>query len=108
MIGMPLFAGFITKWYLAFGIVEGGNLPLLLVLGVSSILNGAYFLPVIYSAFFKKLPANEKQERKEAPPLMLVPLIISAAVTLLIFLYPSFFVGLAKLVLPPSVEGNLE
>ena len=108
MIGMPLFAGFITKWYLAFGIVEGGNLPLLLVLGVSSILNGAYFLPVIYSAFFKKLPANEKPERKEAPPLMLVPLIISAAVTLLIFLYPSFFVGLAKLVLPPSVEGNLE
>lgn len=108
MIGMPLFAGFITKWYLAFGAIEAKSIILLFVLCVSSILNGAYFLPIIYSAFFKELPLNEKPEREEAPVLMLVPLIISAGVTLLIFLHPSFLIGLAKLVLASSIEGSLE
>src|SRR5687768_6216370 len=52
MIGIPPTAGFVTKWYLARGSVEAGEMAFMLVLLVSSVLNAAYLLPVSYGAFF--------------------------------------------------------
>ncbi len=52
MIGIPPVAGFISKWYLGVGAVEAGVwmwvIPVLLV---SSLLNAAYFLPILYRAW---------------------------------------------------------
>ena len=53
MIGIPPTAGFVSKWYLAEGSVEAGDIAFLIVLLVSSVLNAAYFLPVSYTAFFE-------------------------------------------------------
>jgi multicomponent Na+:H+ antiporter subunit D len=54
MIGVPPVAGFITKWYLGLGALDAGIgqwiLPVLLL---SSLLNAAYFLPILYRAWFK-------------------------------------------------------
>lgn len=56
MAGLPPMAGFIAKWYLSVGIGAGytGEWWMLLVLVAASVLNLAYFLPVITRAFFPK------------------------------------------------------
>jgi formate hydrogenlyase subunit 3/multisubunit Na+/H+ antiporter MnhD subunit len=55
MVGVPLMAGFIAKWYLSLGIGAGtmGDWWILLILVASSVLNLAYFLPIIIRAFFR-------------------------------------------------------
>lgn len=54
MIGVPPVAGFVSKWYLGLGAVEAGLAGWVLpVLAASSLLNAAYFLPILYRAWFK-------------------------------------------------------
>ncbi len=55
MIGVPPVAGFVSKWYLGLGAVEAGvALWVLPVLIASSLLNAAYFLPILYRLWFKE------------------------------------------------------
>ncbi len=53
MIGVPPLAGFVSKWYLGLGAAEAGAWWVLGVLAASSLLNAAYFLPIIYAAWFQ-------------------------------------------------------
>lgn len=55
MAGLPPMAGFIAKWYLAVGAGAGdpGEWWVLLLLAAASVLNLAYFLPVIIRAFYR-------------------------------------------------------
>jgi multicomponent Na+:H+ antiporter subunit D len=55
MIGVPPVAGFITKWYLGLGAIDAGVAQWILpVLIISSLLNAAYFLPILYRAWFRE------------------------------------------------------
>jgi multicomponent Na+:H+ antiporter subunit D len=55
MIGIPPVAGFVSKWYLGLGAVEAGLAAWVIpVLLASSALNAAYFLPILYRAWFRK------------------------------------------------------
>jgi multicomponent Na+:H+ antiporter subunit D len=56
MIGVPPLAGFVTKWYLGFGSIEAGQYWVIGVLAASTVLNAAYFLPIVYRAWF--VPAS--------------------------------------------------
>jgi multicomponent Na+:H+ antiporter subunit D len=47
MIGLPPIAGFVSKWYLGAGAVAVGQYWVIVVLVISTLLNAAYFLPVI-------------------------------------------------------------
>jgi len=53
MAGIPLLAGFVSKYFLLIGTVSGGQLVFTAALLVSGILNIAYFWPVVYAAFFE-------------------------------------------------------
>jgi multicomponent Na+:H+ antiporter subunit D len=53
MIGVPPLAGFVTKWYLGMGAAAAGMHWVIAVLMASSVLNAAYFLPIVYAAWFK-------------------------------------------------------
>ena len=98
MIGLPPGAGFISKWLLALGTIEAHQIVLLFVLLVSSILNAAYFLPIVYKAFFEE--ANDGiDDVKEASPFVYVPLLLTAIASIVIFFYPDYFLQLAKLAL---------
>ncbi len=97
VIGLPPCGGFISKWYLALGALQADRMVFLVVLLVSSLLNAAYFLPVVYRAFF----CTEKECRfepkiKEAPGWCLVPPVITAIASFLLFFYPQPFLRLAK------------
>ena len=99
IIGMPPMGGFISKWNLVIGAVDGGQLVLLLVLLVSSLLNAAYFLPIVYRAFFADAPEGEETGYKEAPVFCLVPLCLTALGSCLLFFFHEPLLRLAKMAL---------
>jgi len=98
MIAVPPLGGFVSKWYLILGALEANMLPILAVLVTSTLLNAAYFLPIIYAAFFKNSPVDEEQGVHEAPLMLVVPIVITALGTLTFFFWPSLLFDLAKLV----------
>jgi multicomponent Na+:H+ antiporter subunit D len=64
MAGIPLVAGFVSKYFLLIGTVSTGQLVFTAALLVSGILNIAYFWPVVYTAFF------ETPEHSDGKPLV--------------------------------------
>ena len=53
MAGIPLLAGFVSKWYLLLGSVSAGYAVFAVALLLSGVLNIAYFWPIVYQAFFQ-------------------------------------------------------
>ncbi len=95
MIGVPGTAGFVTKWFLGLGCLDNGSMLLLVFILTSSLLNAAYFLPIVYRAFFMAGPPRSgDQVVREAPAFMLVPLSVTAAITILLGLFPQPFLRL--------------
>ncbi len=86
MIGLPPTAGFISKWFLGVGAVEVGAWWVLVVLMVSSLLNAAYFLPLVYRAWFLP-PDDATAGRADAKLTLLVPALVTAALTILLGLF---------------------
>ncbi|MDT8442905.1 MAG: monovalent cation/H+ antiporter subunit D family protein [Desulfuromonadales bacterium] len=99
IIGMPPLGGFISKWNLLIGAVEGDQLVLVVVLLISSLLNAAYFFPIVYRGFFVPAADGEGDGIKEAPLFCLIPLSVTALVSLALFFYPDTLLKLARMAL---------
>ncbi|MBU0680646.1 MAG: monovalent cation/H+ antiporter subunit D family protein [Proteobacteria bacterium] len=89
MIGLPPMAGFVSKWYLGLGALAQGQGWIVWVLVLSSLLNGAYFLPILYGAWFKEQegewPADSGTVGSlESHWMLIVPPVITAVVSLLV------------------------
>jgi len=97
IIGMPPLGGFISKWGLLIGAVEGDQMVLILVLLISSLLNAAYFFPIVYRGFLMPTPVGESEGIKEAPLFCLIPLSLTALVSLALFFYPDTLLKLARM-----------
>jgi len=86
MIGAPPLVGFISKWYLGLGALEAGQGWVVWVLAVSSALNAAYFLPILYAAWFKApagaWPAERSFGRRETAWALLAPPLVTAFLVL--------------------------
>jgi len=101
MIGAPPVAGFSSKLYMLVGALDAGSIGLLVVLIASSLLNAAYFAPVVYHAFFGQAPAGDAGHHyREAPLAMVIPLCITAAISVVIGIWPDLFMSFAQAVLP--------
>jgi multicomponent Na+:H+ antiporter subunit D len=99
MIGAPPVAGFISKLYLLVGALDAKSIGILVVLVSSTLLNAAYFVPVIYQGFFGEVSAEDAHHHhKEAPLAMVIPLCLTAAISVVIGLYPDFFMSFAEAV----------
>jgi multicomponent Na+:H+ antiporter subunit D len=97
VIGIPPGGGFISKWFLVLGTMEADQIVMLVVLLTSSILNAAYFLPIVYHAYFNQSHAkNFSNGIKEAPAFCLVPLMITALCSIVLLFYPQPFFALAE------------
>ena len=86
MIGLPPVAGFVSKWYLGLGAVEAGSYWVVLVLLASSALNAAYFLPIVYRAWFCE-PDDEaaprlRSSRFETQAYLLIPVVVTGLLSL--------------------------
>lgn len=86
MIGAPPIAGFVTKWYLGLGAMDVDQGWVIIVLAGSSLLNAAYFLPILYAAWFREPPLGWPAERdfgrKETAWALLLPPLLTAAMAL--------------------------
>ena len=54
MIGLPPFVGLWSKWWIGVGAVETGDLWVIAVMVISSLLNVAYLLPIFSRGFFAR------------------------------------------------------
>lgn len=86
MIGVPPLAGFVTKWYLGLGSLEVDEGWVLPVLAASTLLNAAYFLPILHAAYFKAPPNTGAEEasrgRFEATLSLLIPTLVTGVISL--------------------------
>jgi multicomponent Na+:H+ antiporter subunit D len=97
MIGVPPVAGFITKWYLLIGALDAHQLGIVAVLLVSTVLNAAYFAPVVYHAYFSAPSGGEAAHSvREASPALFIPLLFTAFLSLAAGIFPEFFIQLIK------------
>jgi multicomponent Na+:H+ antiporter subunit D len=86
MIGVPPTAGFVSKWYILAGAFQADNLLAVFTIIASTVLNAAYFLPILYMVWFEREEAGGK-EHGEAPLAAVLALIITALLTLAFFLF---------------------
>jgi len=63
MIGLPPISGFITKWYLGAGAVAAGMNWVLGILVASTLLNAAYFLPLLKRIWLHAPPESWPNEQ---------------------------------------------
>ncbi len=96
IIGMPPLGGFISKWNLLIGAVESQQMVLILVLVISSLLNAAYFFPIVYRGFFRPATDGDGDGFKEAPLFCVIPLAVTALVSLALFFFPGTLLELAR------------
>jgi NADH:ubiquinone oxidoreductase subunit 5 (subunit L)/multisubunit Na+/H+ antiporter MnhA subunit len=61
MAGIPLVAGFVSKYFLLIGTISAGQVVFTVALLVSGVLNIAYFWPVVYTAFFESPDAADEK-----------------------------------------------
>jgi len=102
IIGIPPCGGFISKWNLALGTLQADHWPFLIVLLVSSLLNAVYFIPIVYKAFF--VPTEDSlfdNTFREAPVFCLIPLLITALISVYLFFHPEPFFQLANMAIRP-------
>ncbi|TDK23015.1 monovalent cation/H+ antiporter subunit D family protein [Luteimonas aestuarii] len=93
MVGVPPMAGFISKWYLGTGAVAAGQAWVVWVLVASTLLNAAYFLPVLYRIWFA--PPPEAWPAPQALPRRArLALVVPAACTALATVLAGLLAGL--------------
>jgi len=84
MIGLPPTAGLLSKWYMVAGALELRQWFALAVIVASTLLNAAYFLPIVYRAFLREESPNQAVHG-EAPWTMVAALSFTAAATVAMF-----------------------
>ncbi len=87
MIGVPPTAGFVSKWYIIAGAFQVDSYFVLAVMGGSTALNAAYFLPIVFRAFFRPEDQAPARDHGEAPWPMVAALVFTAAATILFFVF---------------------
>lgn len=96
MIGVPPTGGFVSKWYILAGAFESNNYVAIFTIIASTVLNAAYFLPIIFAAWFGREVAGDVVEHGEAPWPAVLALTVTAALTILFFLFHGPVVALEK------------
>ena len=86
MIGVPPTGGFVSKWFILAGAFQSDNYVAIFTIIVSTALNAAYFLPIIFAAWFAK-PDPQLKSHGEAPTAIVVALSITALATLGLFFF---------------------
>ena len=95
LIGIPPAAGFLSKWLMFQGAAIEGHWMVFAVLGLSTILNAAYFLPIVHAAFLRE-PRPGDPAHGEAPWTMVAAMTVTAAATLVLPFVASVPLGLAR------------
>ncbi|MEE4331816.1 MAG: proton-conducting transporter membrane subunit [Wenzhouxiangella sp.] len=85
MIGLPPMAGFISKIYLGLGALQSGAPWVLVVLAASTLLNAAYFLPLLYRIWFVEATTDDPVD--ERPLGIVAPAVLTGLAAIAVGLF---------------------
>ncbi len=94
LIGVPVTAGFISKWYLILAAIQAGYGVVAVLVLISSLLSLAYVWRFVEVAYFQ--PPADDAPLPEAPAAMLVPTYFVIGSTILFGLWTTFSAGVAQ------------
>ncbi len=86
MIGVPPTGGFVSKWFILAGAFQSDNYVAIFTIILSTALNAAYFLPVIFAVWFSREEPGGKAHG-EAPFPVVLALSLTAFATLAFFFF---------------------
>ena len=95
LIGVPMTAGFISKWLLLTAAVEHNWYPVAVLMLLSSLLAVVYVWRVVELLYFSE-PSERAKKAKEAPALMLIPTYVVIAATVFFGCWTVYSAGLAQ------------
>ncbi len=105
LIGVPMTAGFVSKWYLVLAALEGGFWPVSVLILLSSLLAVIYIWRVVEVIYFQSPPEGAAAV-KEAPWSILVPTWILVGATFYFGISTSLTVGVASKAAALLVNGD--
>ena len=94
IIGIPPLGGSWSKFMLMVGAADAGYITILVVLGLSSLLNVYYLLEPLSRAFFRE---KIKSVEVKHHPLVVIPPVMTALISVALFFYNETFLDLAIL-----------
>ena len=106
LIGVPLTAGFVSKWYLISAALERGWWPVALLVLFSSLLALIYVWRVVEVAYFEE-PPEGAETVQEAPLLMLVPTCCLIGATIVFGVWTEWSVDFARQAASLLLGGGL-
>jgi multicomponent Na+:H+ antiporter subunit D len=92
---IPPLNGFWSEWLIVLAGVEAGMLLFSALMIINVLLSVAYYLRLIYVIVLKE-PTPISEKATEAPRSMLIPIVVLAALCIIIGLYPGPFIALAE------------
>lgn len=97
--GFPFFVGFVSKASIIYGAMRKGNLMFAFTLVASALLAIAYLMPVVYIAFKRDVVNADFIKKGEAAKAMIIPLVITAGVSVALGMMPNLGLDLYDLAL---------
>jgi multicomponent Na+:H+ antiporter subunit D len=102
IIGLPPFGGAWSKWFLAMGAIEAGQIQFVAVYMISSLLSIGYLMPVVARAYFRTESAETAAHpHGESPLLVWLPPVLTSVGCLALFFGANRILDLLR----PIVEG---
>ena len=111
IIGLPPMGGFWSKWYLALGTMEAGEIAVVAIILISSLLNVIYLLQIPFIGFLPKISSkpelmtsfteyhSNSSSLQEAPICCMIAIAITTFGCLFLFFYPELIYDLMKIVI---------
>jgi multicomponent Na+:H+ antiporter subunit D len=102
ILGVPPLIGFFSKLYIlsAAHSLDNVSLIVIVVILISTVLNAAYFIPVIYNLWWeKKLDHEELVVHKEIPFSMILPIIMITLIASLLFLFGNRLIKFIEMII---------
>ena len=107
IVGVPLTAGFVSKWYLLRAALADGMWPVAVVILVSSLLAAVYMWRVLNAAFFTQAhPDSVQAHASEAHWTMVAPVVGLALANVWFGVETSFSIGFAELASAALLGGS--
>jgi NADH-quinone oxidoreductase subunit N len=89
LLGFPGTLGFVGKWAILASLVQVRQLPLAVILVVTSLISAGYYLPVIMSAYMREPDSVDSHGQARLPGTAAFTVAIAIAVVLVFGVLPS-------------------
>lgn len=96
LAGFPPLIGFTGKWWIMQGCIESGQPVFAVILAISGVLNIAYLFPIVLRAFLRS--SDDHPALREASLPLLLPLLVTAGLSLVLGVAPDAIGHFASLV----------